>query len=132
VVPHGFVIDRDPVRERRPGAVRPLRATLAVLVLTAVPSFWKCRARFREAPMAEVNCPKCGKKFDPTNHAATAGAAAAGAAAGAAIGSTVGIAGGPLGAIAGTIPGAIVGGALAGLGITKFAKCPGCGDIFML
>lgn len=82
--------------------------------------------------MAKVICPKCGKKFDPTNHLATAGAAAAGAATGAAVGSGVGMVLGPLGGIAGTVPGAIVGGTLAGLGITKFAKCPSCKDVFMI
>ncbi len=82
--------------------------------------------------MATVNCPKCRRSFDPTNHVATGGAAATGAAAGAWIGSSLGIAGGPLGAIAGTIPGAIVGGTLAALGVTKFAKCPRCGDVFMI
>lgn len=82
--------------------------------------------------MAKVNCPKCNKKFDPTNHIATAGAAAAGAAGGAALGAGYGIAGGPMGAIAGTIPGAVIGATLAGLGITKFAKCPGCKKIIMI
>jgi len=82
--------------------------------------------------VATVNCPECGKSFDPTNHLATAGAAAAGAVAGGAAGSMVGIAGGPIGAIAGTVPGAIIGGALAALGITKFGKCPKCGKIFMI
>ena len=82
--------------------------------------------------MAHVNCPKCSRSFDPTNHMATGGGAAAGAAGGAYIGSMFGIAGGPLGAIAGTIPGAIIGGALGGLGISKFAKCPGCDKTFMI
>lgn len=80
--------------------------------------------------MATVNCPSCNKKFDPTNHLATAGGVAAGAAAGAWVGSGIGLAGGPLGAIAGTIPGAVIGGVLGGLGVTKFAKCPGCGKVF--
>lgn len=82
--------------------------------------------------MATVNCPRCSRRFDPTNHLATAGGAIAGAAAGATVGSGFGIAGGPLGAIAGTIPGAIVGGTLAALGVTKFAKCPGCSKVFMI
>lgn len=82
--------------------------------------------------MATVNCSKCGRRFDPTNHLVTGGAATAGAAAGAWFGSSIGIVGGPLGAIAGTIPGAILGGAIAALGISKFAKCPGCGDVSMI
>lgn len=80
--------------------------------------------------MATVICEKCGQRFNPSNHYVTGGAIAAGAAGGAWLGSMVGIAGGPIGAIAGTIPGAILGGALAGLGISKFTKCPGCGKIF--
>lgn len=82
--------------------------------------------------MAKVECPKCSMRFDPTNHLATGGAAAAGAAAGAKVGAGFGLAGGPLGAIAGTIPGAIIGGALAFLGASKVAKCPGCGEIFTI
>jgi outer membrane lipoprotein SlyB len=82
--------------------------------------------------MATVNCPQCRHTFDPTNHFATAGGGAAGAAAGAAIGAGLGIVGGPIGGIAGTIPGAIIGGTLAALGVTKFAKCPGCSKVFMI
>ena len=82
--------------------------------------------------MATVNCPKCRRMFDPANYMVQGGGAAAGAAAGAYLGSMVGIALGPLGAIAGTVPGAIIGGAGAWLGISKFAKCPGCEDVFMI
>ena len=82
--------------------------------------------------MATVNCPACAKRFDPSNYLVKAGAGAAGAAAGAAIGAGIGIVGGPIGGIAGTIPGAIIGGALSYLGISKFARCPKCGNIFMI
>ncbi len=82
--------------------------------------------------MATVNCPQCDKRFDPSNHLVTAGAAAAGAAGGAYVGSGIGIVAGPLGAIAGTIPGALVGGTLAGLGVTKFTKCPHCKKVFKI
>lgn len=82
--------------------------------------------------MARVECPKCSNQFDPTNHLATGSAAVAGAAAGAKVGAGFGLAGGPLGAIAGTIPGAILGGAIAFLGASKFAKCPECGDVFII
>lgn len=82
--------------------------------------------------MAKIRCDKCKKHYDPANHAVTAGAAAAGAAAGAWVGSGMGIVMGPLGGIAGTVPGAVIGGTLAGLGITKFAKCPHCGHITMI
>lgn len=82
--------------------------------------------------MANVNCPKCERKFDPTNHMATGGGAVAGAAGGAYVGSMLGIAGGPIGAIAGTIPGAIIGETLGYLGISKFARCPGCTKVFTI
>jgi hypothetical protein len=76
--------------------------------------------------MANVVCPKCSQQFDPKHHKVTAGVTAAGAATGAWVGSGIGIVAGPAVAIAGTIPGAVIGGALAFLGVTKFARCPGC------
>lgn len=80
--------------------------------------------------MATVNCPKCSHRFDPSNNLARGGGAVAGATAGALLGGEVGIVAGPLGGIAGTVPGAIIGGLLGFLGVAKFAKCPGCGDVF--
>lgn len=82
--------------------------------------------------MAIVVCKKCKHQFESSNHLVTGGAIGAGAAAGAWVGSGFGIAGGPLGAIAGTLPGAVIGGALAGLGITKFTRCPQCGNVFII
>lgn len=82
--------------------------------------------------MATVNCPNCGKTFDPANYLVRGGGAAAGAAAGAWLGSMVGIALGPLGAIAGTIPGAVIGAGGVYLGLSKVARCPDCEKTFLI
>lgn len=82
--------------------------------------------------MATVNCPKCNRKFDPKHYLAKGGAAVAGAASGGWVGSGIGLALGPWGAIAGTIPGVVIGGTLAYLGVSKFAKCPGCSKVFKI
>jgi hypothetical protein len=82
--------------------------------------------------MATVNCPKCNRRFDPANYVVQGGATAAGAASGAWLGSMIGIVAGPFGGMAGTIPGAVIGGTLAYLGVSKFARCPGCTNVFAI
>ncbi len=82
--------------------------------------------------MATVNCPNCKGSFDPRHYVAKGGVTAAGAAAGAWFGSGVGLVAGPIGAMAGTIPGAVVGGLVAYLGISKFARCPQCSQLFKI
>lgn len=82
--------------------------------------------------MATVNCPHCSIAFNPSSNMVKGSAVAAGAATGAWVGSGVGLALGPLGAISGTIPGAVIGALLAGLGVSRFAKCPGCTKIFKI
>ncbi len=84
--------------------------------------------------MATVNCPGCGRKFNPSNYYVKGGSAVAGAAAGAWLGTGIGLAGGPLGAIAGTIPGAIIGFTVGYLGIGKFTRCPSksCKKVFLV